>query len=139
MSSSAAEARPRRVGAIAAAGVVVLLALIPLGRWERSRHVHAEVRGMAATLALIGPLDSRSLSGYRVLPGFDCLVYRRGANPYALEVCADRAGRVVETIDRRGFHRRIHGLREEPDASTLRVDRAVVDRLLRRMGAPCCG
>jgi hypothetical protein len=88
-----------------------------------------------ATLALIGPLDSASLSGYRELPVFDCLVYRRGANPYALEACVDADGRVVETIDRRRFDRRIHSLRDNPAASRVVVDRELVDRLLARLGA----
>jgi hypothetical protein len=128
-------ASPRRLGTAVAVGALVLAALVPLGRWEGERHAETEVQGMARTLALIGPLDSSALSGYRVLPGFDCLVYRRGDNPFALELCVDREGRMVETIDRRRFERRIHSLRDDPGASTLRVDRALVDRLLRRMGA----
>jgi hypothetical protein len=120
----------------AAVALVVVLALAPLGRWEARRHADVETRGMEATLALIGPLDSPALSGYRVLPDFDCLVYRRGDNPFALEACVDEAGRVVETIDRREFDRRISSLREDPDASSLRLNRALVDRLLRQMGAP---
>lgn len=115
---------------------VVLAALVGIGRWEGSRAAAAQVRGMERVRALIGPLDSPSLSGYRVQPGFDCLVYRRGSNPYALELCVDPQGRVVETIDRRRFHRVISDLHYEPSASTLRVDRAEVDRLLRKMGAP---
>jgi hypothetical protein len=121
-----------------AVALVALAALVPLGRWEARRHADAEMRGMSETLGLIGPLDSPTLSGYRVLPAFDCLVYRRGSNPFALELCVDREGRVVETIDRRGFEPRIHSLREDRAASTLRVDRTLVDQLLRRMGAPCC-
>ena len=120
----------------AAVALVVVLALAPLGRWEARYHADVEVQGMEETLTLIGPLDSPSLSGYRVLPDFDCLVYRRGDNPFALEACVDNAGRVVETIDRRRFERRIHSLREDPGASTLSLERALVDRLLRRMGAP---
>lgn len=90
---------------------------------------------MEATRALVGPLDSPTLSGYRILLDFECLVYRRGDNPYALELCIDPEGRVIETIDRRRFDRRVAGLRDDPAASALRVDRALVDRLLRRMGA----
>jgi len=120
------------------AGVVVLAAFVPVGRWEAKRHARAEVRGMERTLALIGALRPSALSGYRVLPDFDCLVYREGVNPFALEYCVDADGRVVEAIDRRRFERRIDTLREDPDASTLHVDRAEVDRLLRMMGAPCC-
>ena len=136
MSSLAAEATRVKSAAILGIALALLAAIVLLGRWEGTRHAEAEVRGMSETLALIGPLDSTALSGYRVLPEFDCLVYRRGDNPYALEVCVEADGRVVETIDRREFDRRIHSLREDPTASTLLVDRALVDRLLRRMGAP---
>ena len=139
MSSLAAErARPgvsRRACVLIAVGVVVLAALVPVGRWEGSRNARGQVRGMERVRALIGPLDSSTLSGYRVLPGFDCLVYRRGRNPFALELCVDPQGRVVETINRRRYERRISSLRYEPSASTLHVNRGEVDRLLRKMGA----
>ena len=84
----------------------------------------------------VGQLDSPTLSGYRRQPGFDCLVYRRGANPFALELCVDPQGRVVEAIDRRGGRRLIYDLHFDPRASTLTVDRREVDRLLQKMEAP---
>lgn len=118
------------------AAVVVAAGLVLVGLLERSSWVDEEVRGMTRTLAVIGPLDSTALSGYRVLADFDCLVFRRGSNPFALEACVDAEGRVVETIDRRSFERRIHSVRAEPEASTLIVDRALVEVLLDRMGAP---
>src|SRR5262249_11909479 len=113
---------------------VVLTLFVVLGRWERSRWVHSQVKGMEQIRAEIGPLDSRSLIGYRVLPGFDCLVYRRGQNPYALELCVESAGRVVQAIDRCGA-RKYSDLQAEPTASTFRVDRETVHRLLAKMGA----
>lgn len=112
-----------------------LAALIAVGRFERSHEATREVHGFRIVERLIGPLDSPALSGYRVLPGFDCLTYRRGGNVFALELCVDRTGRVVEAIDRRSFERRIWSLTFEPSASTARIDRAEVDRLLRKMGA----
>jgi hypothetical protein len=124
----------RRLVAALSIGVVVLAALVAVGRWERGRWVRSQVHGMERVRAAIGPLDSGSLIGYRVLPGFDCLVYKRGGDPYALELCTDAAGRVVQTIDRRGG-RRYYSLQAEPAASTLRVDPRTVDRLLRKMGA----
>jgi hypothetical protein len=138
VSSSAAEAsRARAVrGAFAAlAAVALLVGLVLLGRFEGGRWVDGEVGGMTQTLAAIGPLASPSLTAYRARSDFDCLVYRRGDNPFALEACVDETGRVVETIDRRRFDRSIHSLRAEPQASSLRVDRALVDRLLQRMRA----
>jgi hypothetical protein len=88
---------------------------------------------MERVRSLIGPLDQPALTGYRVQPAFDCLVYRRGPNPFALELCADRDGRVVEAIDRRAPDRRIYSLADEPSASSVRVDRVVFMRLIDRM------
>jgi hypothetical protein len=115
--------------------VAMLAALVGIGRLERSSEVQREVRGFRVVQRLIGPLDSQSLSGFRARPGFDCLTYRRGTNVFALELCVDGAGRVVEAIDRRSYDRRIWSLAFEPSRSTDRVDRREVDRLLRKMGA----
>jgi hypothetical protein len=115
--------------------VVVAAALVAIGRWEGGHEAVREARGFHVVQRLIGPLDSPSLSGFRVLPGLDCLTYKRGANVFALELCVDRSGRVVEAIDRRSYDRRIWSLRFDPTASTDRVDRTEVDRLLRKMGA----
>ncbi len=122
-----------RLSLVAVAVLVAVAALVAVGRSERSRETNRELRGIRAVAAAIGPLDNRTLSAFRVLPSFDCLLYRRGANVFALEVCVDGAGRVVEAIDRRGETRRFWSLRFEPSASTLRVDHAEVERLLRRM------
>ena len=113
--------------------VVVLGLLVPVGRWERARAARDEIAGMRRTLALVGPLDSPSLSGYRVLPEFNCLTYRRGSNPLALELCFDPTGRLIETVDRRTATRHISSLRADPTRSTIRVDPMRVDGLLHRM------
>jgi hypothetical protein len=138
MASRAAErahgCTARRALLAAGALVAVVLLLVAAGRWERSRWIDNQVRGMERIRALVGPLDQPALSGYRRLPGFDCLVYRRGSNPYALELCADPVGRLVEAIDRRTMTRHISSLRSDPTASTVRLDRAEVDRVLRKMG-----
>ncbi len=123
----------------AAAAVAILVALIPIGRWEASRHADSELAGMRRVLAAVGPLDQPLLDAYRVNvgTGFDCLLYKRGANRFALELCFDKQGRLIEAIDRRaGGDPRISSLREEPSDSTIRVDRGLVDRLLKRLGAP---
>lgn len=137
MSSSIGEPRPggRRALAVAVVVLAAVSGLVVVGRWEGRRDAREQVEGMSHTLALIGPLDAPSLAGFRILPEFDCLVYRRGANPFALEMCVDAEGRVVETIDRRTETRHISSLRYDPASSTLRVDRREVDRLLRRMTA----
>jgi hypothetical protein len=123
----------RRTLAAVLAAVVALALLVPVGRWERSHRAAEQIRGMRAVLAEVGPLDSPSLDAFRRLVGFDCLLYERGQNPFALEVCVDHEARVIETIDRRGDEPRIWSLRDDRTRSTLRVDRTEVDRLLARM------
>lgn len=112
---------------------VVLAAVIGFGRWERSGEIGTENRGIERVRALVGPLDQPALSGYRVQPNFDCLVYRRATNPFALELCADHTGRVVEAIDRRSTRRHIYSLRPDPGSATVRIDRRELDRLIARM------
>jgi hypothetical protein len=116
--------------------VFAAVALVVIGRWEGDRRAHEQVRGMEHVLAEIGPLDNRTLATFRYLSQFQCLGYRRGENPVALEACFDPDGRVVEAFDRRKGEAKIWSLRDDPAASTLRVDRAEVDRLLVRMGVP---
>jgi hypothetical protein len=125
----------RSASAVGAVVLVAAVALVAVGRWEGRHEAAREMHGFELVQRLIGPLDSPTLSGFRVLPGFDCLTYRRGENVFALELCVDGSGRVVEAIDRRTYDRRIWSLRFDPGASTDRVDRAEVDSLLRRMGA----
>lgn len=91
---------------------------------------------MRTVVAAVGPLDNPSLSAFRYLSNFQCLVYRRGADPVALELCVDARGRLVEAIDRRSRERKIWSLRDDPTRSTILLDRAEVDRLLVRMGVP---
>ena len=125
----------RRWLVIAGAAVLVLLLLIPVGRWERDRHARNELAGIRRVLAAIGPIDQSSLDAYRVGvgPGMDCLLYKRGANPFALEFCFDGAGRVIEAIDRTGSRPRISSIREDPTASDIHIDRSKALALIARM------
>lgn len=120
----------------AVAVVAVAAALLLVGNWEQTHHANAEVRGMERVLGEIGPLDGPSLSRFRYLPEFQCLLYRRNGDQLALELCADSDGRVVEAIDRRRYPPKIWSLREDEERSTVFVDRAQFDRLLVRLGLP---
>ena len=126
----------RRALLLGGAVVVAAALLVAIGRWERDRRADEEMRGMATVLAAIGPLDNSTLAAFRFLTDFQCLGYRRGENPVALEACFDADGRVVEAFDRRQGEAEIWSLRDDPTSSTLRRDRAEVDRLLLRMGVP---
>ena len=96
--------RRRVLIGVAVAAVALAAVLVVIGRWEGSHHARQELRGMRRVLAAIGPLDNPTLSMYRVNVGFgfDCLLYKRGSNRFALEVCFDKPGRAIETLDRRG-------------------------------------
>jgi hypothetical protein len=126
----------RRLAAGAVGALALAALLVAVGRWERDHRADEEVVGMRRVLAAVGPLDSPSLSAFRYLTDFQCLLYRRGENRVALELCFDPSGRVIEAIDRRSGDPRIWSLRDDPRRSTIRVDRAEVDRLLVRMGVP---
>ena len=129
--------RKRRL-LIGVAAIAVLIALIPIGRWEARRHARHELAGIRAVLATIGPIDQPSLDAYRVGvgPGMDCLLYRRGKNPFALEFCFDGHGRVIEAIDRRGDAPQIWSIREDPSASDIRLDRTTLEALIHRLQRP---
>jgi hypothetical protein len=126
------------VALVLAVTVAVLAGLVLVGRWEGRRHERAEIVGMRRVFNLVGSLDNPSLSAYRIDIDFqfDCLLYRRGTKRDALELCFDRSGRLAEAIDRRSDIAFFASLREHPQASTIRVDRALVVKLLKRLGAP---
>lgn len=116
-----------RLRVLLPAAAVALALLTVLGRWEYEWATRAQNRQMAATfrLATREGLDSPLLDAYRLAEQFDCLLYRahayRHAYKYALELCFDPTGRLVETIDRRRSTDMIGSLRWEPSAATLRL------------------
>jgi hypothetical protein len=126
----------RRLAGWALAALAVAALLVAIGRWERGRRADDQIAGMRRVLAAVGPLDSKSLSAFRYLTNFQCLLYERNGNPVALELCVDAQGRLVEAIDRRSGEPKISSLRDDPTRSTIRLDRAEVDRLLMREGVP---
>ena len=121
---------------IVLAAAVVLVALVPIGAWERERRADDESAGMRSVLQQVGPLDSPDLRGFRIFANFECLVYERGHNDFAFELCVDDRGRVVEAIDRRDGTPEVWSLRDDPSKSEVVVDRGEVNRLLRRMNVP---
>lgn len=126
----------RRVALFAAAAAALVAVLAAVAGWERERRADDQSRGLASVLASVGRLDSSGLHGFRIFVDFQCLVYERGRNEFALELCIDSDGRVVEAIDRLGPEPVVWSLRDDPTRSSVRVDRATVESLLRRMNVP---
>jgi hypothetical protein len=112
--------------------LAVLAGFAILGRWERTRNARIQNEQMAAVFmrATSDGLASHRLDRYRLGWTIDCLTYVPRREPTALgglELCFDREGRLVETIDRLSGTPHFASLQEAPGLSTIRVP---VPRLL---------
>jgi hypothetical protein len=90
--------RRRRALAVLAVVVVLSLALVLVGRFERTRALDHALNGIDHVRSLV---DGARPSAYRITPNVYCLLYRRGRDAFALELCYDHQGRLIEAIDRR--------------------------------------
>ena len=119
----------RRTMIIAAVGLVALAAmLVVVGRWEERRAARHEMSEMRVVLTAVGDLTRRRPTGYRVGPP-DCLAYATPKNLYGLQVCFDREGRVIETVDRRPIQPKYASLAYDPALSTIRVPIVLIRKL----------
>jgi hypothetical protein len=109
---------------------VIAAALVGAGRWEGRRAADSQNAAMRRILAATGSLDSTRLYGFREGPPA-CFAYRVGTNPFALQLCFDSEGRLVETVDRRGDVPVYSSLMYEDKLATTRVAPAEISRLLR--------
>lgn len=124
-------ARPRALG-LAAAVLVVAIVVVIVGRYERNSERRKNLDGIAAVRTLVGARIDQPVD-YRTPPGLSCLIYRLGARAYALELCSDPRGRVVEAVDRRGSLPRFYSVTSEPDRATLTMPPQKVQRLIKEI------
>jgi hypothetical protein len=121
---------------IGIAVVALAAVLIAAGRYENARASSSQVDGMKHVLALVGPHWATKASAYRLAHGFDCLLYKVGPDPYALELCFDQTGRIVEAVDRRdNTSPTFWTLQFDPAESTLRMNPAIVTAAFVKAGA----
>jgi hypothetical protein len=115
--------------------LVVMVMLVPLGRWQAHRALAADQRQIERIAGLAGPLGGSRLAAYR-LATYDCLLYQVGKNPFAIELCFDSYGHLVEAIDRRhyGFDPKIGSVRYTPSAAPITVPPARLLKLIQRAG-----
>ena len=127
----------RRRVLIGVAVVLVCAVVVAAGRYEKASASRTQVHGLAHVFALVGPHWATAATAYRLAPPFDCLLYPVRGNPYALELCFDPSGQIVEAVDRRGKpdDAKFWTLRFDEAASTLRVDRATLLRAFIAAGA----
>ena len=136
---------PRGSAVLRASAVVAAAALasVPLGIWQADRGLDRVLDRIDGVRTAVGTrLDEPTLTAYRASrPGleigpFRCLVYSRGDVRFALELCYDRAGRLVEAIDRRGGETRFHEVNAEPEQARVRVPPEELANLFHRLGSP---
>jgi hypothetical protein len=125
----------RRRGLILAAVVLVAVLLVVAGRYENAHAAKAQVNGMTDVRALVGPHWATDADAYRMSHGFDCLLYKAGPDPFALELCFDQTGRIVSAIDRRTSSPKFWTLQFDPSESTLRENPKTVTAAFIRAGA----
>jgi YD repeat-containing protein len=128
--------RGGRTAVAAAASLLAATGIVLVGRLE-ARHDHRAERAGLLRVAVAAPrMGDRSLSGYRIPlvgPDMDCLLYARNGNPYALQLCYDPQGRLVEAVDRRGRKQVFWSVVPDPQDSPTRLSRPKLDSLLHRL------
>jgi hypothetical protein len=83
-------------------------------------------------------LISPRLSRFRLDTNFDCLAYAPPHERWAIssfELCFDRSGRLVESIDRNTGSRHFASLQEQPSLAAIRVSVPSLLRALVAVGA----
>jgi hypothetical protein len=114
---------------------LVASALATLGSVEGDHAADRQIRGMAAVQREVDSTPAPP-SAFRITPTLYCLLYRRGANPFALELCYDRTGRLEQTIDRRNFvSPTFWDLEYDPARAHHEISPRKLAEELRRMGA----
>jgi hypothetical protein len=119
----------RRSGVVAAVVLVVAVVLAVVGRHERASERNWNLDGIAAVRYLVGANLNHPLS-YRVPAGLYCLIYGTPGRPFALELCVDGSGRILEAVDRRGSVPRFYSVTAEPAVANQRLPLSTVNRLL---------
>jgi hypothetical protein len=84
---------------VVACGLVLCVAFVVVGRWEKHRFERSEGAHMRVLWNLV---SHERPAAYRLAAPLDCLDYSRHKDPFAVEVCFDSGGRLVDVIDRRG-------------------------------------
>jgi hypothetical protein len=103
--------------------VVLAVALVAVGRFERRHAKDDALGGIDRVRAAVGA--SRP-DAYRLTPTLACLLYGRDGHLFALELCYDLQGGLVEAIDRRGSSSKFWDVTYEPGVAR---DRVAPDRL----------
>ena len=125
----------RRVQVVGVVVVVLLAASVAIGRHEGRVANTKQVAEIRRVQRLAGtPLDNPRLSAYRFDPGFACLIYRSGTNRFALRLCFDGRGRLVETADERSSPIIYGSVTYRPQLAPFQIAPETIISILRRHG-----
>jgi hypothetical protein len=119
---------------ITAAIVVVATVIVFIGRSQRAAERHHNLDGIAIVRSLVGEQIAKP-DNYRVSPGLYCLLYGVGARTFALELCSDPQGRLVEAADRRGALPKFYSVASEPSVANETVSTTLVKREIERLSS----
>lgn len=125
-------AHSKLVGALVAAAVLVTLVVV--GRVESERAVSGQLAGIDR-IRWMALATHKQPDAYRLTPTLDCLLYGIGINPYALELCYDHLGGLVEAIDRRSSTHSFWDIEYSPGAARVYLSPSRLSDTLRAMGA----
>ncbi|CAB4710169.1 MAG: hypothetical protein F2663_09625 [Actinobacteria bacterium] len=124
-----------RVLAVTGAAVALLLVGVIVGKHEGSTANAKQIAEISSIKQLVGDrLDSPTLAAFRFNPGFACLIYRVDTNRFALRLCFDGKGRLVETADLRTGSPVYGSVTYEPSLAPFRVAPERIIAILRRHG-----
>lgn len=129
----------RKVALVIAGAVALLVVLAFVGRWEGNRNVRVQNARMRAVwdVATSDGFFSSRAKLYRLDEFFDCITYSPRGRPQdysAYELCFDRQGRLVQTIDRHTGTPVFSSLLEEPSRAAIRVPIPTIYRDFERVG-----
>jgi hypothetical protein len=118
---------PLVFAALLAAAVVVVL-----GRVEANHAIDHQLAGIdAVRRQVVGERPA----AYRLTPTLYCLLYRRGGNRFAYELCYDHSGGLVEAVDRRTASPSFWSVAYDPTRARDVVSTRALSDQLRRLRA----
>lgn len=115
--------------------VVAAVVIVVVGRREHAAEQRYDLEGIAFVRSLVGARVAKPVN-YRVESGLYCLLYAVRGRVFALELCSDAQGRLVEAVDRRGTLPIFYSVTSEPSVATERMDLRLVSRAIAKLSAP---
>lgn len=125
----------RRARIAAAAVLVTAIVVVLVGRYERAAERRRNLDGIALVRSLVGSRIGHP-DNYRVSTDLYCLLYAARQRVFALELCSDGQGRLVEAVDRRGTLPKFYSVTSEPRVAKERIDLRLFSRLIAKLSAP---